>query len=157
MEKNKFGDIEILTPMCNPSTITDGRGAIFSWIPEDAIKEFTMLFFLPGKVRGNHYHPEFSEYFLVVDGEVALFTVNPVTGKQIVMLCGKGFCFRTPSGVPHAVQAISSATCISLITLPWDKAENPIVYVDLIPLDSKESKITEVGKDDDIAARDLLD
>lgn len=49
MEKNKFGDIEILTPMCNPSTITDGRGAIFSWIPEDAIKEFTMLFFYPVK------------------------------------------------------------------------------------------------------------
>lgn len=157
MGKNKFGDIEILTPICNPSTITDGRGAIFSWVPEDAIKEFTMLFFSPGKVRGNHYHPEFTEYFLVVDGEVALFTIDPLTGKQIVMLCGKGFCFRTPSGVPHAVQAISSATCISFITLPWDEAENPIVYVDLIPFDCEKPKIADVGKGKETAASDLLD
>ena len=157
MEKNKFGDIEILTPNCNPSTITDGRGAIFSWVPEDSIKEFTMLFFSPSKVRGNHYHPEFTEYFLVVDGEVALFTIDPLTGKQIVMLCGKGFCFRTPSGVPHAVQAISSATCISFITLPWDETENPIVYVDLIPFDFEKPRIAELGKSDGTAASNLLD
>ena len=157
MEKNKFGDIEILTPNCNPSTITDGRGAIFSWVPEDSIKEFTMLFFSPGKVRGNHYHPEFTEYFLVVDGEVALFTIDPVTGKQIVLLCGKGLCFRTPSGVPHAVQAISNATCISFITLPWDEAEKPIVYVDLIPFDFDNSKIAEIGTGGGTAASGLLD
>jgi len=131
--QNKFGDIEILTPLCNSDTITDGRGAIFSWVPEDDIKEFTMLYFFPGKVRGNHYHPEFTEYFLVVDGEVALFTIDPLTKKQIVMLCGKGFCFRTPKGVPHAVQAITSATCISFISVPWDQTSQPIVYVDLIP------------------------
>jgi mannose-6-phosphate isomerase-like protein (cupin superfamily) len=138
--KNTFGEIEILAPICNPSTLTDGRGAIFSWVPEDAIREFTMLFFFPGKVRGNHFHPEFTEYFLVVDGEVALFTVDPESGKQIVMLCGKGFCFRTPPGVPHAVQAISSATCISFITTPWNETENPIVYEDLIPFDSAKFK-----------------
>lgn len=157
MKKSKFGDIEILTPMCNPSTIIDGRGAIFSWVPEDTIKEFTMLFFSPGKVRGNHYHPEFAEYFLVVDGEVALFTIDPATGKQIVMLCGKGFCFRTPSGVPHAVQAISSATCLSLITLPWEKAENPIVYVDLIPFNFGESKIGAVDVNNNVGAGGQLD
>ncbi len=146
--KNTFGQIEILTPICNPSTITDGRGAIFSWVPADPIQEFTMLFFWPGKVRGNHFHPEFTEYFLVVDGEVALFTVDPETGKQIVMLCGKGVCFKTPPGVPHAVQAISSATCVSFITKPWDEAKQPIVYVDLIPFDSEEFKVFENVKDD---------
>jgi dTDP-4-dehydrorhamnose 3,5-epimerase-like enzyme len=140
MQINKFGEIEILTPNCNPSTITDGRGAIFSWVPVDAIREFTMLFFLPGKVRGNHFHPEFTEYFLVVDGEVALFAIDPETRKQIVMLCGKGVCFRTPAGVSHAVQAITSATCISFITLPWDQANQPIVYVDLIPFGVEEIK-----------------
>lgn len=157
MEKSRFGNIEILYPMCNPTTITDGRGAIFSWVPEDAIKEFTMLFFSAGKVRGNHYHPEFTEYFLVVDGEVALFTIDPLTGKEIVMLCGKGFCFRTPSGVPHAVQAISSATCLSLITLPWEKAENPIVYADLIPFTSGESKNEIESINTNIGAGDKLD
>lgn len=143
MPTNMFGQIEILLPLCNLETITDGRGAIFSWVPNESIKEFTMLFFAPGKVRGNHYHPEFVEYFLVVEGEVALFTVNPDTGKQIAMLCGKGICFKTPIGVPHAVQAITDATCVSFITLPWDEAKNPIVYTDLIPFDSEYSQIME--------------
>ena len=62
---NKFGNIEILTPSCNLSTIDDGRGGIFTWIPDEPLKEFNMLYFKPGKVRGNHYHPEFTEYFLI--------------------------------------------------------------------------------------------
>lgn len=93
----------------------------------------------------------------MVDGEVALFTIDPLTGKEIVMLCGKGFCFRTPSGVPHAVQAISSATCLSLITLPWEKAENPIVYADLIPFTSGESKNEIESINTNIGAGDKLD
>jgi len=27
-----------------------------------------MLYFTPGASRGDHYHPEFTEYFLVVEG-----------------------------------------------------------------------------------------
>ena len=65
---NKFGNIEILIPSCNLSTIDDGRGGIFTWIPDEPLMEFNMLYFKPGKVRGNHYHPEFTEYFLVTDG-----------------------------------------------------------------------------------------
>ena len=36
---------------------------------ERDIKEFNMLNFYPNKVRGNHKHPEFTEYFLVVKGQ----------------------------------------------------------------------------------------
>ena len=62
----KFGDIEVLSPTCNLTTIADGRGGIFTWIPSEPLLEFNMLYFKPGKVRGNHSHPEFVEYFLVV-------------------------------------------------------------------------------------------
>lgn len=124
----RFGQIEVLEEKCNPLTILDGRGAIQSWIPSEVIREFTLLEFLPGKIRGNHFHPEFVEYFLVVEGLVALHTFDNVTNTSLTKVAAKGFCFRTPIGVPHAVEAINNSTCISLITKPWDDCESPIIY-----------------------------
>lgn len=124
---NLLGQIEILESQCNLSTIFDGRGGIFSWVPKDAIKDFTLLYFNPGKTRGNHYHPEFVEYFLVISGSLTLVTYDSVDKKFKHQLIGPGFCFRTPINVSHAVHAITPATCISLISKPWNECEVPIV------------------------------
>jgi len=133
----KFGNMEILSSTCNLSTIKDGRGGIFTWVLDEPIHEFNMLHFHPGKSRGNHYHPEFVEYFLIVEGSIMMITKDPDNGSEIGMLCSKGTCFRTPKGVPHATHAITSATCISLLTKPWDECDKPIVHEDLIPLDNE--------------------
>ncbi len=130
--KNFIGQIEVLSPECNLDTVADGRGGIFSWVPSDSIKEFTLLYFNPGKIRGNHFHPEFVEYFLVVEGKLLLTTIDSSTGEKISHLIGPGFCFRTPTGVSHAIQSISESTCISLITKPWDSCENPIIHQPLV-------------------------
>lgn len=127
-----FGQIEIINPNCNLETLQDGRGGIFSWVPELAIKEFTLLYFNAGKIRGNHFHPEFVEYFLVVDGSVSLTTYDDRIGRNITTLAGAGYCFRTPIGVSHAVQAITNSVCISLITKPWDMCETPIIHQELL-------------------------
>lgn len=58
-----LGNIEILASSCNISTVQDGRGGIFTWIPQVPIVEFNLLYFHPNKIRGNHFHPEFMEYF----------------------------------------------------------------------------------------------
>lgn len=126
-----FGNIEILDPLCNPDTLLDGRGGIFSWVPSEAILEFTLLFFHPNKSRGNHYHPEFIEYFLVVDGVISLTTFDSNLDKKISTIGGPGFCFKSPKSVPHLVRALSEAKCVSLITKPWDECSVPIVYQDL--------------------------
>jgi mannose-6-phosphate isomerase-like protein (cupin superfamily) len=128
----KFGEIEILIPGCNYETLQDGRGAIFSWVPESSIKEFTLLYFNAGKIRGNHYHPEFVEYFLVIQGSISLTTFDSTSRGNITMLAGAGFCFKTPIGVSHAIQAVTDAVCISLITKPWDSCEFPIIRTQLI-------------------------
>ena len=123
--KNKLGEIDVLEASCNIDTVRDGRGAIFTWVPEDVIREFNMVFFLPGKVRGNHYHPEFVEYFLVADGSVVMVTVDK-EGKEVNMLAGRGTCFRIPPNTPHAVHAIVQSLCIALLTKPWDDCNPPI-------------------------------
>ena len=85
-----LGKIEILTSSCNISTIRDGRGGIFTWVPEDPLLEFNMLYFLPGKVRGNHYHPHYNEYFLIVEGSGVVITIDPETKKELNMHVSKG-------------------------------------------------------------------
>ena len=131
----KLGNIEILQSTCNISTIQDGRGAIFTWLPTEPIVEFNMLYFLPNKIRGNHFHPEFTEYFLIVDGSVVMVTKDPKTGQEVNMLASKGVCFKTPPNTAHAVHAITESTCISLLTKPWDQCAKPIIYEDIIKFD----------------------
>jgi mannose-6-phosphate isomerase-like protein (cupin superfamily) len=124
---NMLGNIEIITPSCNLTTIQDGRGGIFTWIPKDPILEFNMLYFLPGKVRGNHYHPEFVEYFLIVDGSGIMMTKDE-EGKELNLHASKGTCFRTPAGTSHTFNSITETTCISMLTKPWDECKDPIIH-----------------------------
>ena len=132
MNNRKIGNIDVLPSSCNISTVQDGRGAILTWLPDLPIVEFNMLYFLPNKIRGNHYHPEFVEYFLVVSGSVIMVTKCPKTGVEVNMQAGAGICFRTPPNTPHAVHAIVDSICISMLTKPWDECKPPIVHEDLI-------------------------
>ena len=152
--KQMLGNIEVISSSCNISTVQDGRGAIFTWIPDEPLVEFNMLYFLPNKVRGNHYHPEFTEYFLVVEGTVVMVTKDIETGEEINMHAGKGTCFKTPPNTPHAVHAITESVCISLLTKEWDKCNPPIIHEDIIPFNEdyiehiKEKK-NSLKKNDD--------
>ena len=132
MNKNKLGNIEILESSCNIQTVQDGRGAIFTFLPDQPIVEFNLIYFQPNKVRGNHYHPEFMEYFLVVSGTVVMVTKDPKTGEEINMHAGSGVCFCTPPNTPHAIHAVVQSVCIACLTKPWDSCVNPIIREDLI-------------------------
>lgn len=135
-----LGKIEILYPTCNLSTIRDGRGGIFTWLPQEPIKEFNLLYFNPNKVRGNHFHPEFNEYFLIVSGTGILVTPNPDGGPDLILHCSRGTCFKTPAGTAHAFHAVTEVQAVSMLTTPWDATQRPIVHQDLIPFDEGYQK-----------------
>lgn len=134
-----IGNIKVLTSSCNIETVVDGRGGIFTWLPELNIVEFNMVYFLPNKIRGNHFHPEFFEYFLVVDGTILMVTKDD-NGNEISMQASRGVCFCTPPNTPHAVHAITQSICVSLLTKKWDDCKNPIIYTDIIPFDDNYIK-----------------
>ncbi len=114
-------------------TVSDGRGGIFTWIPQEPLVEFNMLYFQPGKTRGNHYHPEFVEYFLIVDGSgVMVSKDHEVTGGERIIHMSKGMCVRTPIGVTHAFYAITPVTAIAMLSKKWDDCNPPIKREDLI-------------------------
>lgn len=124
--------IEILKPSCNLETVRDGRGGIFTWIPQDKIAEFNMLYFQPGKTRGNHYHPEFNEYFLVVEGEGVMVTKDSPALSEEMIHMSKGMCARTPAGIAHAFYAITPVTAVAMLSKPWDECKRPVVRMDVI-------------------------
>ena len=119
---------EILKPSCNLETINDLRGGIFTWLPKEPIVEFNMLYFNPGKVRGFHYHPEFVEYVLVVDGNGVMVVKEDLKDKSNdkIYHLSKGFCSRTDKNVYHTIYAISQMTIIAMLTKEWDKCDPPI-------------------------------
>ncbi len=124
---------EILYPSCNLMTVSDGRGGIFTWIPQEPLVEFNMLYFQPGKTRGNHYHPEFNEYFLVVEGSGVMVSKDAEqTGGEKIIHMSKGMCVRTPKGVTHAFYAITPVTAVAMLSKKWDDSNPPIVRQDLI-------------------------
>lgn len=129
---NKKEKPKILHPSCNIETLLDHRGGIFTWVPEDDIKEFNIIYFKEGKTRGNHYHPEFTEYFLVVEGEGAMVYKEDKNKPETIIHMSKGTCVRTPIGVAHAFQAITAVTAIALLTKPWDTCKKPIVHTDIL-------------------------
>ena len=124
--------LEILQPSCNMGTVSDGRGGIFTWIPRDKIVEFNLLYFRPGKTRGNHYHPEFVEYFLVVHGEGVMVWKEDKDAEEHVVQMSKGMCTRSPAGIIHAFYAITETTCVSLLTKRWDECHPPLVRCDVL-------------------------
>jgi len=122
---------ELLKPSCNLQTVFDGRGGIFTWVPKDDIKEFNLLYFKPGATRGNHWHPEFNEYFLVVEGEGVMVVKDTETKEEKVIHMAKGECSRAESGIAHSFYAITPVTAISMLSKPWDECNDPIIHEDV--------------------------
>jgi mannose-6-phosphate isomerase-like protein (cupin superfamily) len=118
-------------PNCNLNTIKDGRGAIFSFIPETPILEFTHQFIKAGKVRGNHNHPEFDEYILLVAGEGVEVEKDNETGEERFIYMSKGECIYIPRGTSHVFLAITDCQSVSFLTKRWDDCKQPIVHENL--------------------------
>ena len=124
--------VKIIKPSCNLETVKDGRGGIFTWIPEKPIVEFNMLYFNPGKTRGFHFHPHFEEYLLVVDGNGTLVTRKKAEDKKSeeFIHLSKGTCTHTTENTYHTVYAITAMTIVAMLTKRWDHSDPPIIKVD---------------------------
>ena len=122
--------IRKIDPACNLDTVRDGRGGIFTFYPEKPIVEFNFLYINKGKVRGNHYHHEFDEYYLFTDGN-AIVVSKSDDGKEEFIYAGKGDCLFVPQGVVHVTYAVTDVQMVSGLTKKWDDCEKPIVHENL--------------------------
>ena len=119
--------IRKIEPECNLDTIRDGRGGIFTFYPKDPIVEWNFQFVNKGKIRGNHYHPEFDEYYLFTDGHAVVVSKDE-TGKEEFLYASKGDCIHIPSGVPHVTYAVTDFNMVTFLTKKWNDCKTPIVH-----------------------------
>ena len=121
--------IRKIDPACNLDTVRDGRGGIFTFYPNKPIVEFNFLFLNKGKVRGNHYHPEFDEYYVITDGTGVIVTRDG--DKEAFLYVSKGDCIHIPQGALHVLYGITDVNLVSMLTKKWDDCEKPIVHENL--------------------------
>ena len=119
-----------LEPRIYTDTLTDGRGGIFNWVPEYALKEFNFMFYNKGIKRGNHYHPHFHEYMLLTSGEGVSISGHEDDKKTIYLSTGN--CIYVPKGISHVFHAITDCTVVSFLSELWDESDPPIIHEELL-------------------------
>tara|TARA_Y100000310_G_scaffold221576_1_gene223183 strand:- start:41352 stop:42128 length:777 start_codon:yes stop_codon:yes gene_type:complete len=118
----------LIKPTCNIDASLDGSGGIFTWVPNKAIKEFSLIYYTPGTVRGEHHHPEFIEYLLILDGSGQIVFKEPSRDREVVPL-SKGDCIYASPGIAHTVVPITPLSAVAMLTKKWDDCEEPITKV----------------------------
>lgn len=117
-----------LTPEINPLTVKDGRGIIQTFYPEiDSIVEWNYIVTLKGAVRGHHYHKEFDEYIMFVEGEGVYTEIT--NGVELVTPVSAGDCIYLPQGVPHTFYPTADCKMIAMLTKKWNDCKEPITKV----------------------------
>ena len=111
--------IKKLNPEINPITVKDGRGGIFTYYPEqgDPIVEWSFIVTLKGSQRGHHFHKEFDEYIMFVEGN---------DGSEMPLPVSSGDCVYLPKHVAHTFIPMSDCKMIAMITKKWNDCEEPI-------------------------------
>ena len=117
-----------LEPACNLDTVRDGRGGIFTYTPNDPIVEWNFIFIKTGRIRGNHYHPEFDEYFLLTSGQGVMVSKDSPDANEEFIYLSQGQCTYAPKNTSHVFYAITDCTAVALLTKKWDDCSPPIIH-----------------------------
>jgi mannose-6-phosphate isomerase-like protein (cupin superfamily) len=121
-----------MEPSCNISTVLDGRGGIFTWNPTTPVEEWNFMYCNPGKIRGNHYHPEFDEYILITMGNGLMISKDTPDSPEESIYLGRGDCVYIPQNTPHAFYAITECTLVSFLAKKWADCESPLIPDEIV-------------------------
>ena len=124
------GKIQLLAPNINDNAV-DSRGAIFSFLPYDAIVEWCYIYTKPNATRGHHYHKEFDEYIMLVEGEGIYFEILKDKQKRKIIV-GPGTTIYIPKNTPHTFVPFTECKSVSFLTKKWNDCKEPITKVNNI-------------------------
>jgi quercetin dioxygenase-like cupin family protein len=96
-----------------PINHCDGRGTIRDIFPSAAPECVTVITSEVGAVRGNHVHDQSTQYIYVIEGELAAWWRDPVTGMVLLEQLGPGDLMTHDPGEEHAYQAIEPTTFLA--------------------------------------------
>jgi dTDP-4-dehydrorhamnose 3,5-epimerase-like enzyme len=115
---------------------SDARGWVVEPIPEASLsaqRNTHVAFTEPGCVRGNHYHEQSTEVFVVMGPGLVRFREGGVV-RDVCVPDGQAVRFTVPPGIPHAIRNTGTRPMLLMAfnTLPHDRANPDAVRVVLI-------------------------
>ena len=116
--------IKLIDPIIGDKAL-DSRRVILSYLPKDPILEFVYIDTKVGTTRGHHYHKEFEEYIILVEGNGVYLCPQP-DGSTEKILMGPGQAIHIPRNCPHTFVPFTDCKAISMLTKPWDQCKEPI-------------------------------
>lgn len=99
------------------SAHTDERGTITDLISDDNINAVTLISFVKGAVRANHYHERTIQWNYVISGEILLVTQFPGHDKVELVLRPGDFAV-TRENERHALKGLSDSQVLILTKGP---------------------------------------
>jgi len=116
--------IRLLAPDISTKGV-DHRGAIYSYVPHNAILEFVYIDTKQGVTRGHHYHEEYDEYIMLMQGE-GLYVCPQPNGTVEHIIMGAGQAIHIPQGCPHTFVPLTDCKSVSMLTKPWNQCDRPL-------------------------------
>lgn len=111
-----------------PDIFEDHRGTVFSYYNfTENFVEYNLMITKKGDVRGYHFHPEFDEYMMVVDG-TCLF--REYTNEISEVTLNTGDSILIPKNTPHTFIALTDYKFVSMLTKKWIDCNPPIIKID---------------------------
>lgn len=96
---------------------TDARGRITDLISDDEINAVTLITFVKGAVRANHYHERTIQWNYVISGEILIVTQTPGKEKTERVLKAGEFVV-TRQNERHALKGLTDAEVLILTKGP---------------------------------------
>jgi quercetin dioxygenase-like cupin family protein len=93
------------------SAHTDERGEISDLLAHQSIDAVTLITFVAGARRGDHYHRQTTQWTYVLTGVVNYYSQAPGSDAQVHQL-RPGDIVCSPPNEAHAIQAETSATIL---------------------------------------------
>ena len=96
---------------------TDQRGSIVDLISDDEVNAVTLITFIKGAVRANHYHERTTQWNYVLSGEILLATQMPGGDKREQILKVGDFVVARENE-RHALKGLTDAEVLILTKGP---------------------------------------
>tara|TARA_S200000501_G_scaffold247123_1_gene231530 strand:- start:11020 stop:12579 length:1560 start_codon:yes stop_codon:yes gene_type:complete len=115
------------TILLGADVFADHRGTVYSYYPDEKLVEYNLMVTRKGDERGYHYHPEFIEYMMVVDGECMYTEWNEHHKEKIHLKTGMSI--KIPIGTAHTFTALTDFKFVSMLTKRWHDSDPPIIKI----------------------------
>jgi len=97
------------------SAFSDERGEIKN-ILEKAINHVAIITSKTGSIRGNHYHPNDTQYCYLIRGKFESHAkdINDVKSEKEIQIIEPGDLVITPPNIAHAMRFLEDSTFLAL-------------------------------------------